>query len=162
MRACGRLSEYAGSCRTVAARRSVRPFQRSLGHWWALQQQGVRATATAEVASGNMVRCMLPFAVADRWGDDYDDNVDTTNFANDGTLRNRQAGRRMTCHRTTRPVRLAMLTSTLRRTGQHGPHGMDGDGGLRPPARFEGWQRRTVLRRAGRTRSICRKRGADD
>jgi Putative Flp pilus-assembly TadE/G-like len=47
-------------------------------------QQGVRATATAEIASGNMVRCMLPFAVADRWGDAFDENVDTANFANDG------------------------------------------------------------------------------
>jgi hypothetical protein len=38
-----------------------------------IREQGVRATATAEVASGNMVRCMLPFAVAD-----------TEHFANDG------------------------------------------------------------------------------
>jgi hypothetical protein len=47
-------------------------------------QQGVRATATAEVASGNMVRCMLPFAVADRWSDSFDENVNTAWFANDG------------------------------------------------------------------------------
>jgi Putative Flp pilus-assembly TadE/G-like len=47
-------------------------------------QQGVRATATAEIASGNMVRCMLPFAVADRWGDAFDENVDIAHFANDG------------------------------------------------------------------------------
>ena len=45
--------------------------------------QGVRATATAEIASGNMVRCMLPFAVADRWSDSFDENVNTTWFAND-------------------------------------------------------------------------------
>jgi hypothetical protein len=49
-----------------------------------ITQQGVRATATAEIASGNSVRCMLPFAVADRWGDAYDELVDTANFANDG------------------------------------------------------------------------------
>ena len=46
--------------------------------------QGVRATATAQTANGNGIRCMLPFAVVDRWADNYDDNVDTTYFANDG------------------------------------------------------------------------------
>lgn len=49
-----------------------------------IREQGVRATATAEVASGNMVRCMLPFAIADRWADAFDENVNTTHFANDG------------------------------------------------------------------------------
>jgi hypothetical protein len=32
-------------------------------------QQGVRATATAEVGSGNQVKCLLPFGVIDRWAD---------------------------------------------------------------------------------------------
>ena len=47
-------------------------------------QQGVRATATAEVASGNLVKCMLPFAVIDRWADNYDPTPVTTYFPNDG------------------------------------------------------------------------------
>jgi hypothetical protein len=47
--------------------------------------QGVRATATAQVGSGNMVRCLLPFAVIDRWADNYDANIDTTYFPNDGS-----------------------------------------------------------------------------
>lgn len=55
-------------------------FGRLLG----LTQQGVRATATAQTANGNSIRCLLPFAVIDRWADDYDDKVDTTYFKNDG------------------------------------------------------------------------------
>ena len=47
--------------------------------------QGVRATATAQIATGNQLECLLPFAVIDRWSDSFDDNVDTTYFANDGT-----------------------------------------------------------------------------
>jgi hypothetical protein len=46
----------------------------------------VRATATAEIASGNLVKCLLPFAVADRWADTFDENPDPTNFANDPDL----------------------------------------------------------------------------
>lgn len=44
--------------------------------------QGVRATATAQIASGNQIECLLPFAVIDRWADNYDDNVEF--FPNDG------------------------------------------------------------------------------
>jgi hypothetical protein len=51
-----------------------------------ITSQGVRATATAQTANGNGVKCLLPFAVVDRWNDKYDDNVDTTYFANDGIL----------------------------------------------------------------------------
>jgi hypothetical protein len=46
--------------------------------------QGVRATATSQPAAGNMVRCLLPFAVADRWSDATDENVDTAVYSNDG------------------------------------------------------------------------------
>lgn len=46
--------------------------------------QGVRATATAETAAGNSLKCLLPFAVADRWADRTDTNVDTTTYTNDG------------------------------------------------------------------------------
>jgi hypothetical protein len=55
-------------------------FARLLG----ITQQGVRATATAQAGSGNSVRCLLPFGVIDRWSDNFDDNVDTTYFPNDG------------------------------------------------------------------------------
>jgi hypothetical protein len=46
--------------------------------------QGVRATATAQAGPGNMIRCLLPFAVIDRWSDNTDTNKDTTFFSNDG------------------------------------------------------------------------------
>jgi len=45
--------------------------------------QGVRATATAQLGSGNSVRCLLPFAVIDRWKDDYDANKDAMYYPND-------------------------------------------------------------------------------
>jgi hypothetical protein len=48
-----------------------------------LTEQGVRATATAQTANGNSIRCLLPFAVIDRWADDFDENKDTTFFKND-------------------------------------------------------------------------------
>jgi len=60
------------------------PIPTFFGPMIGVTQQRVRATATAEVASGNMVRCMLPFAVADRWSDSFDENVNTSWFANDG------------------------------------------------------------------------------
>ena len=34
-----------------------------------INNQGVRATATAQVAAGNAVRCIKPIVVADRWAD---------------------------------------------------------------------------------------------
>jgi hypothetical protein len=55
-------------------------FARLIG----LTEQGVRATATAQTASGNNVKCLLPFAVADRWSDSTDENVDTSTFLHDG------------------------------------------------------------------------------
>ena len=60
------------------------PIPTLFGPLIGITQQRVRATATAEVASGNMVRCMLPFAIADRWSDSFDENVNTAWFANDG------------------------------------------------------------------------------
>jgi len=48
--------------------------------------QGVRATATAQIATGNQLECLLPFAVIDRWSDSFDDSVDTQYFENDGIL----------------------------------------------------------------------------
>jgi hypothetical protein len=49
-----------------------------------LTQQGVRATATAEVAPANLAQCMLPFAIIDRWADNYDPTPVTTYFPDDG------------------------------------------------------------------------------
>jgi len=49
-----------------------------------VNSQGVRATATAQTANGNSIRCLLPFAVIDRWADNFDESVDTTYFPNDG------------------------------------------------------------------------------
>src|SRR4030095_2605227 len=46
-------------------------------------QQGVRATATAQVGPGNAVKCLLPFAAIDRWEDNFDENKDATYFTND-------------------------------------------------------------------------------
>jgi hypothetical protein len=62
------------------------PIQTFFGPLIGITQQAVRATATAEIASGNMVRCMLPFAIADRWSDTTDENPDPTYFANDPLL----------------------------------------------------------------------------
>ena len=45
------------------------------GRLFGMTQQGVKATATAQVGSGNSIKCLLPFAVIDRWSDTYDDKV---------------------------------------------------------------------------------------
>ena len=45
--------------------------------------QGVKATATAEVAAGRRVDCLIPFAIMDRWADFTDPAPDTTYFPND-------------------------------------------------------------------------------
>ena len=50
--------------------------------------QGVRAMAIAKLGEGNSVKCLLPFGVADRWADYYDNFIpppgDPQYFANDG------------------------------------------------------------------------------
>ena len=46
--------------------------------------QGVKATATSQIAEGNQIECLLPFAIIDRWADNYDDKVVTTYFPDDG------------------------------------------------------------------------------
>jgi hypothetical protein len=48
-----------------------------------ITQQGVRATATAQLASGNRIKCLLPFAAIDRWADNFDERPDPTYFASD-------------------------------------------------------------------------------
>jgi len=59
------------------------PIPTLFGPLIGITQQRVRATATAQVASGNQIRCMLPFAVIDRWADNYDPTPVTTYFPND-------------------------------------------------------------------------------
>lgn len=44
---------------------------------------GVKASATAQVGSGNTAECMLPFAVIDRWADNYDPSPNNVFFSND-------------------------------------------------------------------------------
>jgi len=58
------------------------PIPTFMGHLIGLTAQGVRGTATAETQAGNSIRCLLPFAVADRWADATDTQVAT--YANDG------------------------------------------------------------------------------
>lgn len=48
-----------------------------------LSQQGIRATATAEITGANSIRCLLPFALADRWSDNTDNNIDDVSFPGD-------------------------------------------------------------------------------
>jgi Flp pilus assembly protein TadG len=60
------------------------PVPTFLGPVVGITQQGVRATATAQVAAGgNSVKCLLPFAAIDRWADDFDENKDGTYFKDD-------------------------------------------------------------------------------
>jgi hypothetical protein len=58
------------------------PLPTFMAHLVGITEQGVRATATAETQAGNQIRCLLPFAVADRWADSTDGFVGT--YANDG------------------------------------------------------------------------------
>jgi Flp pilus assembly protein TadG len=60
-----------GSCVRVDTFRNGQfastPLPTIFGKVLNISSQGVRATATARVASGNSTNCMRPFAVADRW-----------------------------------------------------------------------------------------------
>ncbi len=63
----------AGSCVRVDVYRNGEfgstPLPTIFGTLLNVQSQGVRATATARVASGNATNCMRPFAIADKWVD---------------------------------------------------------------------------------------------
>ncbi|MGE0705725.1 MAG: pilus assembly protein TadG-related protein, partial [Vicinamibacterales bacterium] len=43
------------------------PLPMYFGQFVGVTEQGVRATATAEIGAGTTVKCMLPWGVADRW-----------------------------------------------------------------------------------------------
>ncbi len=60
------------------------PLPTFFARFVSVTEQGVKATATAQVRSGNSANCMLPFGVADRWADFRDPNVDTSIFTDDG------------------------------------------------------------------------------
>jgi len=51
------------------------PLPTFFGGLFGMTMQGVKATATAQLSSGDEITCLLPFAVMDRWSDSYDDNV---------------------------------------------------------------------------------------
>jgi Putative Flp pilus-assembly TadE/G-like len=61
----------AGSCVRVDVYRNGEfgstPLPTIFGKLLNISSQGVRATATARVATGNATNCMRPFAVADKW-----------------------------------------------------------------------------------------------
>ena len=75
-----------------------------------INTQGTRATATAQVAAGNAVRCIKPVVVADRWADNsgtgsnttgwdqqdiFNPGVDTYNTAANGFSAAQDVGREM-------------------------------------------------------------------
>jgi hypothetical protein len=57
-----------------------------------VDEQGVRATATAQVARGNVVRCAKPWAIPDRWWDVVDTNppIDTGAWTPDDVYERRE------------------------------------------------------------------------
>ena len=111
-----------------------------------LDAQRVRATATARVGSGNQIKCMLPFAVIDRWADNYDPTPVTTYFPNDRA----DGNGRLVAERRLSAGPWRCLHWAVQR--QHEPHGLEGLDRLRTTAGSEG--RRSAVLQAGRTSSI--------
>jgi uncharacterized membrane protein len=70
----------AGSCVRVDVYRNGEfgstPLPTIFGKLLNISSQGVKATATARVASGNSTNCMRPFAVADKWVDNVNPALD--------------------------------------------------------------------------------------
>jgi len=81
-KACVRVNVY----RDEEAHDSIAadPLPTFFGRLFGMTAQGVKATATAQIGSGNSAKCLLPFAIIDRWADNYDENIDTAFFKNDG------------------------------------------------------------------------------
>ena len=59
------------------------PIPTFFGHLIGVTEQGVRATATAQVMAGNQIKCLLPFAAIDRWADNFDENPNPAYFTDD-------------------------------------------------------------------------------
>lgn len=51
-----------------------------MGHLIGVTSQGVRATATAQVAAGNSVNCIKPWVVVDRWNDNSGTGSNTSGW----------------------------------------------------------------------------------
>ena len=64
--------------RTAAARRSVRPCPRSSDPWSVLPSRACAPRRPRKSPRGIRCKCMLPFAVIDRWADNYDPTPVTT------------------------------------------------------------------------------------
>ena len=62
------------------------PIPTYFAHMVGIPGQRVRATATAQLAAGTAINCLLPFAIIDRWADNYDENPDATFYTNDPLL----------------------------------------------------------------------------
>jgi hypothetical protein len=74
----------AGSCVRVDVYRNGEfgsmPLPTIFGKVLNISSQGVRATATARVATGNATNCMRPFAVADKWIDNVSPALNPKKF----------------------------------------------------------------------------------
>jgi Flp pilus assembly protein TadG len=74
----------AGSCVRVDVYRNGEfgstPLPTIFGELLNISSQGVRATATARVASGNATNCMRPFAVVDKWIDNVSPALNPKKF----------------------------------------------------------------------------------
>jgi hypothetical protein len=78
-----------GTCIRVDVHRTAartNPLPMFFGQLFGRTDQDMRATATAQVGGGNSARCMLPFMLSDRWEDNFDDNVDTSTYPDDGII----------------------------------------------------------------------------
>jgi Flp pilus assembly protein TadG len=76
----------ANTCIKVDAYRTTakgNPLPVFFGTLVGLTAQGIRATATAQMGGANAARCVLPFVLADRWADNYDEAPVNTFYTND-------------------------------------------------------------------------------
>ncbi len=67
---CVRVNVYRDAVKDALPTFFARVIRRVLA-------RACKATATAQIAEGNSIECMLPFAIIDRWADNFDDNNGT-------------------------------------------------------------------------------------
>ena len=67
-------------------------FHTVFGNIVGINQQGTRATATAQVGRGNAVKCIKPWIVADKWIDNSGTGLNTTGWDQMGYCYNPGAG----------------------------------------------------------------------
>jgi hypothetical protein len=74
--------DAGGTCVRVNAFRNQRPGGNALPVFFAqlvgVDDQGVRATATAQVGIGNAAQCVKPWAVADKWAEHWENKKAST------------------------------------------------------------------------------------